>query len=151
MSKSAVADLEYPPNLAANIPDHDSPAYQYAPKPICAICLDDGLVTLLGTERTGNGPTYERGCAPCQWCQLGYRLLHVLRSRGEHPLAEYRLDDIDPPVQQVNWKDSRERLRQRTATTEGLAAMRKALASFAVRGRELDQGTPAPPKPGPFG
>lgn len=33
----------------------------------CSICGDDGYVLLSGMRADG----YERGAAPCQWCQVG--------------------------------------------------------------------------------
>lgn len=142
------ASLVYPSHLTENI-DDGSERFKYEPKPICKVCLDDGIVTLLGTVRSGNGPVYERGCAPCRWCQQGYRRAEVWRQASEHPLTDYELSDIEPAVMPVNWKDPAERLRAKQAAIEGKRVHHQVMTHFAERQRELQHGAEVTPASAP--
>lgn len=52
----------------------------------CTICGDDGYVLLAGVRPDG----YERGAAPCQWCQVG------ARHATNHPSlnTRYAIDEL---------------------------------------------------------
>jgi hypothetical protein len=65
---------------------------------VCEMCHNEVYVQLLGTVRVGN-QTYERGAAPCKWCQLGLRAYTRL-IRGASPATKelwdsYGLDDVE--------------------------------------------------------
>lgn len=65
---------------------------------VCEMCHNDVYVQLLGTVRVGS-QTYERGVAPCKWCEMGERAYKHLK-RGASPATRelwdsYTLDDVD--------------------------------------------------------
>lgn len=145
------AALVYPPHLVDNIPE-DSDRYRYAKKPICTICLDDGVVALLGTQREGRGPTYDRGCAPCLWCQMGSRRTEVWKAANEKPLTDYTLEDIAPPSVQIDWRDAEQRLKADEAWQRAREAWRSMRKARDARTDEIKHGAPsAAPAARPFG
>lgn len=62
------------------------------------MCHNEVYVQLLGSVRIGS-QTYERGTAPCKWCQLGLRAYTRLARTASPATKEiweaYTLDDVD--------------------------------------------------------
>ena len=84
----------------------------------CPWCGNSGWVALKGTTRTGRGPRYERGCAPCRWCELGKKIgvahqtgvfhktiildakkpddaKNIVVNRSPYDFGDYTADDVD--------------------------------------------------------
>jgi hypothetical protein len=55
----------------------------------CIYCDDTGWVELMGTIRT-LGVVYERGAAPCKWCEQG----EVAFRRNPNCESDFGLEDI---------------------------------------------------------
>lgn len=67
----------------------------------CPICGDDGWVELRGTVHQ-HGVEYERGMAPCNYCQRGARNAERQDRRGSRgyvPLERaYEMKELMPPI-----------------------------------------------------
>lgn len=81
----------------------------------CGMCGDDGWCVLKGTVRV-RGVTYERGNAPCRWCERGARAY----ARNPGTESEYDADDVIAPVPDAGpgWRaEGRRRLQELRSRT----------------------------------
>lgn len=111
----------------------------------CGSCID-GWVELAGTTKIGQ-TTYDRGRAPCHWCEQG------LARFQRHPELEssYTGGDITPPpydptIRGRAFRPDTAFLRERAAAGDSIPALQ------AMFPRRLwpAEWTPAPPKPNPL-
>lgn len=98
----------------------------------CPWC-HDGFVYLGGTVQVGNGPVYDRGVVPCQWCERG----EAIRAGAKQPhsdrlieWATYTAADVDPAALPTSGKD-----RPSKAEIRGYVAKVKAM--FAASDRRV--------------
>lgn len=74
----------------------------------CDYCQDAGMVILEGRAgpRTPNGTLrYERGAAPCRWCDTGTNTYAHLRKLGQQPADNYTVKDLAAPsLKDETWK-----------------------------------------------
>lgn len=66
----------------------------------CPLCLNDGWVLLAGSSRRGNGPVYERGCAPCRWCEEGRRRYDWMKAQHVRVDDSYQMEDVVVPTRE---------------------------------------------------
>jgi hypothetical protein len=82
---------------APKLPDPDFFHANETGNEFCPWCHEPGWVYLGGTVRVGQGPTYDRGVVPCQWCERGKALRENLEDKHDRPMEwpVYTPADVD--------------------------------------------------------